>query len=132
MVSHASCVASLVLVVCALLSAPRVGGAEDAVSSSSASQMLPTGNARAALAPRDALDQTQSVRRPIELEDLLDLRDVIGSKMSPDGRWVAAVVKQADLAANSYRATLFLLPTDPGGRPLEIGSLGGLRRRSNG
>ena len=57
-------------------------------------------------------------------KDLLLLREIHGSSISPDGQWVAFVVGQADYEANSYRSGLFLVRTSGGEAPVSLGSAG--------
>lgn len=52
--------------------------------------------------------------RAITGMDLLTLRDPLAPTISPDGRWLAYQVKQAELATNGYRLSWFaVLTTDP-------------------
>lgn len=60
--------------------------------------------------------------RPITSMDLLTMRDVIGLQISPDGRSVAYVVSQAVHETNSYRTALFVVGTEPGSVPINLGS----------
>jgi dipeptidyl aminopeptidase/acylaminoacyl peptidase len=62
--------------------------------------------------------------RPITSMDLLTMRDVIGLQISPDGRSVAYVVSQAVHETNSYRTALFVVGTEPGSVPINLGSAG--------
>jgi len=62
--------------------------------------------------------------RPITSMDLLTMRDVIGLQISPDGRSVAYVVSQAVHETNSYRTALFVVGTEQGSVPVNLGSAG--------
>ncbi len=62
--------------------------------------------------------------RPITSMDLLTMRDVIGLQISPDGKRVAYVVSQAVHETNSYRTALFVVETEPGSVPVNLGSAG--------
>jgi dipeptidyl aminopeptidase/acylaminoacyl peptidase len=62
--------------------------------------------------------------RPITSMDLLTMRDVIGLYISPDGRSVAYVVSQAVHETNSYHTALFVVGTEPGSVPVNLGSAG--------
>ena len=56
--------------------------------------------------------------------DLLRLRDLTGVQISPDGKSVAYVVSQANYETNSYRSGLFVVGTEVGGKPVNLGSAG--------
>jgi len=62
--------------------------------------------------------------RPITSRDLLTIRDITGVQISPDGKSVAYVVSQAVLESNSYRTALFVVGTEPGSVPVNLGSAG--------
>lgn len=64
------------------------------------------------------------VRRPITSMDLLTIRDLKGVQISPDGKSVAFVVSQAVYETNSYRTGLFVVGTEPGSKPVNLGSGG--------
>jgi dipeptidyl aminopeptidase/acylaminoacyl peptidase len=66
----------------------------------------------------------KSAPRPITSLDLLTIRDVTGLQISPDGKSVAYVVSQAIYETNSYRTALFVVDTDPGSLPINLGSAG--------
>ena len=63
-------------------------------------------------------------RRLVTSKDLLGLREIHGLSISPDGKYVAFVVGQADLDTNSYRSGLFVVRTSGGEPPLCLGSAG--------
>jgi dipeptidyl aminopeptidase/acylaminoacyl peptidase len=56
-------------------------------------------------------DSQVSTPRPVTGMDLLTLRDSKGLSMSPDGKYVAFVVGQADYETNGYRSGLFVAST---------------------
>jgi len=62
--------------------------------------------------------------RPITSRDLLTIRDITGVQISPDGKSVAFVVSQAVLESNSHRTALFVVGTEPGSVPVNLGSAG--------
>ena len=49
---------------------------------------------------------------PITLRDILALREISEQRISPDGRTVAFVVKDANVDANSYTASLYIVAAD--------------------
>ena len=69
-------------------------------------------------------------RRLVQVSDLLHLRDfgspesgsggLSGASISPDGKYVALQLRQADAQSNSYCLAIILLPLRPGGRPRVI------------
>ena len=67
---------------------------------------------------------TKTTPRPITSRDLLTIRDITGVQISPDGKNVAYVVSQAVLESNSYRTALFVVGTEPGSVPVNLGSAG--------
>ena len=62
--------------------------------------------------------------RPLTSMDLLTIRDVHGLSISPNGRYVAFVLGQADYRLNGYRSGIFVVGTEPGSLPLNLGSAG--------
>jgi dipeptidyl aminopeptidase/acylaminoacyl peptidase len=64
------------------------------------------------------------VSRDVTSLDLLEMRQVYGVSISPDGTQVAFVAGQADLASNSYRTALFVVSTTGNGSPISLGSAG--------
>jgi dipeptidyl aminopeptidase/acylaminoacyl peptidase len=56
-------------------------------------------------------DSEISTPRPVTGMDLLTLRDSKGLSISPDGKYVAFVVGQADYEINGYRSALFVSST---------------------
>ena len=62
--------------------------------------------------------------RPMTSMDLLQLRDLHGIQISPDGKYVAFVLGQAVYESNSYRTGLFVVRTREGSKPISLGSAG--------
>lgn len=62
--------------------------------------------------------------RPLTNMDLLTMRDIHGLSISPNGRYVAFVLGQADYTLNGYRSGIFIVGTEPGSVPLNLGSAG--------
>lgn len=89
-------------------------------------QTLTTG---AGFDPRPLSIPTVSRKPPrsITIDDLIALRDFKGMSMSPDGKFVAYVVTQAVLETNSYRSALFVIATEKGSLPRNLGSAGPAR-----
>jgi dipeptidyl aminopeptidase/acylaminoacyl peptidase len=56
--------------------------------------------------------------------DLLNMRDLHGVQISPDGNYVAFVVGQAIVGTNSYRSGLFVVGTGKGAKPVSLGTAG--------
>lgn len=68
--------------------------------------------------------------RPIELRDILGVREISEQSISPDARMVAFVLRQAEVDSNRYRTTLWVVSTTPGSKPRLLdtdASLHGLR-----
>jgi dipeptidyl aminopeptidase/acylaminoacyl peptidase len=74
--------------------------------------------------PLEISHVAKTAPRPITNMDLLTMRDVIGLQISPDGRSVTYVVSQAVHETNSYRTALFVVATEPGSIPVNLGSAG--------
>ena len=56
--------------------------------------------------------------RPFAAEDLVELRRLGGSTVTPDGRWLAYALEEPDLAADTIRSDLWLLDlSDPSAAP---------------
>lgn len=53
-----------------------------------------------------------SAKRPVTVRDLIGVRRILETSISPDGRYVAFVVAEADLSANVNVRTLFIAPSD--------------------
>ena len=66
--------------------------------------------------PATALAPDASIR-PITLRDILSVREITEQQISPGGRTVAFAVKEADLAANGYDCSLYVIPTAGKGSP---------------
>jgi hypothetical protein len=62
--------------------------------------------------------------RPVKSMDLLNLRDIHGIQISPDGKYVAFVLGQAVYKTNSYRSGLFVVGTQTGTKPRNLGNAG--------
>jgi dipeptidyl aminopeptidase/acylaminoacyl peptidase len=62
--------------------------------------------------------------RAVTSMDLLNLRDLHGIQISPDGRYVAFVLGQAVYETNSYRSGLFVIGTGKGSKPISLGTAG--------
>src|SRR5690349_1160921 len=54
-----------------------------------------------------AAEPTKVVRRPIELEDIVQTRQMAEQQLAPDGLTVAFVVRQARLTSNDYHDILY-------------------------
>ncbi len=65
--------------------------------------------------------------RPVTSMDLLEIRDVKGVGISPDGKYVAFVVGQAVYETNGYRSGLYIVRTAPGSAPVCLGTAGAPR-----
>lgn len=63
-------------------------------------------------------------RRPITSMDLLEIRDLKGLSISPDGKFVAFVVGQAVYGTNGYRSALYVVDVKDGRIPLCLGTAG--------
>jgi dipeptidyl aminopeptidase/acylaminoacyl peptidase len=66
-----------------------------------------------------ALAAPAVAQRPMTPDDVLKLRQVSDAQISPDGRWVAYVVSEADLAENGYNADVWLVAA-AGGTPVRL------------
>lgn len=62
--------------------------------------------------------------RAITTRDLLEIRDLHGVSISPDGSRIAYVVGQAVAASNRYRSGLFVVGTKAGSVPVALGDVG--------
>jgi dipeptidyl aminopeptidase/acylaminoacyl peptidase len=69
-------------------------------------------------------DSAISMARPVTTRDLLTLRDSKGLSISPDGKYVAFVVGQADYETNGYRSALFVASTSETPRVRSYGTAG--------
>jgi dipeptidyl aminopeptidase/acylaminoacyl peptidase len=66
---------------------------------------------------------TKGERRAPVAADLIQLRDLRGIQMSPDGEWIAFVVSQTNILSKSYRTGLFIVRRDGSGL-LNLGTAG--------
>lgn len=73
--------------------------------------------------------------RSIELEDIVQTRQVTEQRLAPDGLTVAYVVHQARLSSNDYRDALYTIDVAPGSTPrklIESESITGVRWTPDG
>jgi dipeptidyl aminopeptidase/acylaminoacyl peptidase len=79
-------------------------------------------------APRSQQEQpaaAQQTPRPMTVDDALDMVDVGGALMSPDGEWVLYSRRELDWGENEYTTKWYMIPA-AGGEPFEyIGEEGG-------
>jgi dipeptidyl aminopeptidase/acylaminoacyl peptidase len=61
--------------------------------------------------------QTAASGAPFTVEDLVMLKRLGDPQVSPDGRYVAFVLRETDISANRTSTSLWLLALAPGGRP---------------
>jgi dipeptidyl aminopeptidase/acylaminoacyl peptidase len=66
--------------------------------------------------PMEVLARPDSLR----LEDLVTRKDVQEVRISPDGRWVAYVVKQGSLKTDGYHYSLYVAGTRVGNAPVRL------------
>ena len=62
----------------------------------------------------------QTAKRPITVRDVLSVREITEQKISPDGRNVAFIVKDADIPANDYKSTLYVVSAGGSDDPKEL------------
>jgi dipeptidyl aminopeptidase/acylaminoacyl peptidase len=62
--------------------------------------------------------------RSVTSTDLIQIRQLYGLSISPDGSQVAFVVGQASIASNSYRSGMFIARTSGKDSPISLGSAG--------
>src|SRR5262249_12069414 len=72
-----------------------------------------------------ALGQTP---RPMTVDDVLALQSITGVVPSPDGKWLAAVIKRPDGPPDEMDADVWLVPSH-GGAPRKLTQAGGPRTR---
>ena len=71
------------------------------------------------------LDTAETITpRSVSAMDLLTLRDPKGLSISPDGKYVAFVVGQADFQENGYRSALFVVSTSAEPQVRSFGTAG--------
>lgn len=69
-----------------------------------------------------AVEPSAATTRPLTSEDLLALKIITDARISPDGQYVAYVVKSTDLGRNTYTSAIHLATTADGtARPLTAG-----------
>ncbi len=56
----------------------------------------------------------QTARRPLTIDDLLQVRRVGDPQLSPDGRWIAYQISDPDQTANRSRTHIYLISVDGG------------------
>jgi dipeptidyl aminopeptidase/acylaminoacyl peptidase len=66
----------------------------------------------------------KTAQRPMKSMDLLNLRDLHGIQISPDGKYVAFVLGQAVYGTNSYRSGLFVVGTEKSAKLRNLGTAG--------
>ena len=72
---------------------------------------------------RPSIQLNTSARKsthPLTLEEIIALREITESQISPDGRTVAFIVTQASLALNDYRAALFVVQSSHDSDPVKL------------
>ena len=74
--------------------------------------------------PVEIPDIHRTAPRPVTSMDLLTMRDLHGIQISPDGTRVAFVLGQAVYESNSYRTGLFVVGTQAGSKPINLGTAG--------
>lgn len=62
----------------------------------------------------------QGLKRSITVPDVLSLREITAQQMSSDGRNIAFIVKDADVDANDYKYTLYVIPVNGDAVPKEL------------
>ena len=58
-------------------------------------------------------------KRKITIEDLTCIRNIDDPQLSPDGKWIAYVVKQTNTLRTGYETHLYMVATD-GGQPIQL------------
>lgn len=71
------------------------------------------------LALSDDQQAEAEAARPITIDDLLAMKRVSSPKLSPDGEWIAYLVRTIDEAEDRSRSRLFMVPT-AGGDPIPL------------
>src|SRR5260370_11314819 len=74
------------------------------------------------LTPVELPKISKTLAHAITSIELLNLRDLHGIQISPDGKYVAFVVGQAIYGINSYRSGLFVVGTEKGSKPTCLGT----------
>ena len=63
-------------------------------------------------------------KRAISAKDLVEMRDILALKPSPDGRYVAYLIQQADIEKNDYTWTWYAATIEAGVTPFSLGDGG--------
>jgi dipeptidyl aminopeptidase/acylaminoacyl peptidase len=58
--------------------------------------------------------------RPISLMDIVELRELQESTLSPDGKRIAYLVRQGFRDTNDYRTGLYVVDVEPGSQPVKL------------
>lgn len=74
--------------------------------------------------PIELPGEIHSPQRPITTMDLLEMREIHGASISPDGRYAAFVLGQAVYSINGYRTGMFVISTEPSSTPRSLGTAG--------
>ena len=69
--------------------------------------------------------QAAELRPPFTVEDLVVLKRISDPQVSPDGRYLAFVQRETDLAANKSHSSLWLMALAEGARPQQLTDAGG-------
>jgi len=77
-----------------------------------------------ALAPLHGA-RAAELRPPFTVEDLVVLKRISDPQVSPDGRYLAFVQRETDLAANKSHSSLWLMALAEGARPQQLTDAGG-------
>lgn len=66
------------------------------------------------------LSEVENEKNPITLDDIVKLRKPQEVRISPDGKTVAFILRQAFIDINAYRSALFIMETIPGSNPIKL------------
>jgi len=75
------------------------------------------GAALATVAAAVTLSVTAAPGPGVSVSDIVEVTDLSGVSVSPDGRWIAFRTDQASIADNGYRLRWFVMPSDRGAAP---------------
>ena len=70
--------------------------------------------------PSSPIDQ----KRPVSAKDLVEMRDILALKPSPDGRYLAYLIQQANIENNDYTWTWYAATIEAGATPFSLGDGG--------